>query len=114
MDTTRPISFNERSVTENSIAIIGGFILGNVANMGLITISEELIPSPSGADVSTMQKPAQAMQQFEPKHCLFPLLAHVFGKDWGSFKIAHMSTADNIGVEMFEYKNNQTIQDFEY
>ena len=24
----------------------------------------------------------------------------VFGPDWGSFKIAHMSTGDKIGVEM--------------
>ena len=24
----------------------------------------------------------------------------VFGVGWGAFKIAHMSTADNIGVEM--------------
>ena len=32
----------------------------------------------------------------------------VFGQGWGSFKIAHMSTGDKIGVEMFEFKNNQT------
>ena len=30
----------------------------------------------------------------------------VFGKGWGSFRIAHMSTADGIGVEMFEFKQN--------
>ena len=38
----------------------------------------------------------------------------VFGKGWGSFKIAHMSTGDKIGVEMFEFKNNETPKDFEY
>jgi catechol-2,3-dioxygenase len=38
----------------------------------------------------------------------------VFGKGWGSFKIAHMSTGDKIGIEMFEFKNNETPQDFEY
>ena len=27
----------------------------------------------------------------------------VFGAGWGSFKIAHMSTGDKIGVEMFEF-----------
>ena len=32
----------------------------------------------------------------------------VFGKGWGSFKIAHMSTGDKIGVEMFEFKNNES------
>ena len=38
----------------------------------------------------------------------------VFGEGWGSFKIAHMSTGDKIGVEMFEFKNNETPKDFEY
>ncbi len=27
----------------------------------------------------------------------------VFGKGWGKFKIAHMSTGDKIGVEIFEF-----------
>jgi len=38
----------------------------------------------------------------------------VFGTGWGSFKIAHMSTGDKIGVEMFEFKNNESPKDFEY
>jgi lactoylglutathione lyase family protein len=38
----------------------------------------------------------------------------VFGKGWGSFKIAHMSTGDKIGIEMFEFKNNESPKDFEY
>jgi lactoylglutathione lyase family protein len=38
----------------------------------------------------------------------------VFGAGWGSFKIAHMSTGDKIGVEMFEFKNNETPKEFEY
>jgi len=32
----------------------------------------------------------------------------VFKAGLGSFKIAHMSTGDKIGVEMFEFKNNET------
>lgn len=31
----------------------------------------------------------------------------VFGEDWGEFKIAHMSTGDKIGIELFEFPNNQ-------
>jgi lactoylglutathione lyase family protein len=38
----------------------------------------------------------------------------VFGSGWGSFKIAHLSTGDRIGVEMFEFQNNETPQEFEY
>ncbi len=27
----------------------------------------------------------------------------VFGEGWGSFRIAHMSTVDGIGIEMFQF-----------
>lgn len=42
------------------------------------------------------------------------MCADVFGEGWGSFKIAHMSTGDKMGIELFEFKNNQKPQDFEY
>jgi len=38
----------------------------------------------------------------------------VFGKGWGSFKIAHMSTGDRIGIEIFEFRNNEKPKEFDY
>lgn len=38
----------------------------------------------------------------------------VFGSGWGSFKIAHMSTGDKIGVELLESTNNERPREFEY
>ena len=39
----------------------------------------------------------------------------VFGPNWKSFKIAHMSTVDRIGVELFEFLNHETPKNnFEY
>ena len=39
----------------------------------------------------------------------------VFGPGWGSFKIAHMVTSDGIGVELFEFHNNEGNNDkFEF
>lgn len=38
----------------------------------------------------------------------------VFGSGWGSFKIAHMSTGDKIGVELFEFANDQNPKESEY
>lgn len=31
----------------------------------------------------------------------------VFGKGWGTFRIAHMVTSDGIGIEMFEFPDNE-------
>ena len=39
----------------------------------------------------------------------------VIGEGWGSFRIAHMSTGDKIGVEIFEFKNAEKRENnFEY
>ena len=31
----------------------------------------------------------------------------VFGEDWTEFKIAHLSSGDKIGIELFEFPNNE-------
>lgn len=38
----------------------------------------------------------------------------VFGSGWESFKIAHMATGDKIGIELFEFRNNEKPETFEY
>jgi lactoylglutathione lyase family protein len=39
----------------------------------------------------------------------------VFGAGWGSFRIAHMSTGDRVGVELFEFRNAEKPENnFEY
>lgn len=39
----------------------------------------------------------------------------VFGEDWTEFNIAHMATSDGIGVELFEFPNNEPVEkEFKY
>lgn len=39
----------------------------------------------------------------------------VFGEGWGKFRIAHMATDDRIGIELFEFPNNeQPENNFEF
>ena len=39
----------------------------------------------------------------------------VFGKGWERFRIAHLSTGDRIGVELFQFKDQRNPEDnFEY
>lgn len=43
------------------------------------------------------------------------MCSDVFGPGWGSFRIAHLSTGDRIGVEIFEFPNHETPENnFEY
>ncbi|MCH2056623.1 MAG: lactoylglutathione lyase family protein [Thalassotalea sp.] len=39
----------------------------------------------------------------------------VFGANWKKFKIAHLSTGDRVGVEIFQFQNQENPEDnFEY
>jgi hypothetical protein len=68
-----------KPIALNIIAILGGLILGSAVNMGLISIGSVLVPPPAGVDVSSMEGLANAMHLYEPKHFLFPFLAHSLG-----------------------------------
>ena len=64
---------------KNSLAVIIGLVIGGIINMGIIMISGSIIPPPNGIDVTTMEGLKDAMHLFEPKHFLFPFLAHALG-----------------------------------
>ena len=80
----------------NVVAIFGGLILGSAVNMGLISLGAELIPSPEGADTSSMEALAQAMSLFEPKHFLFPFLAHALGTLAGAMFAAKIAATHKL------------------
>ena len=61
------------------LAVILGFVAGSVVNMTLISVGGTVVPPPEGANVATMEGLRAAMHLYEPKHFLFPFLAHAFG-----------------------------------
>lgn len=67
------------------LAIICGFIIGNLVNMSVIMLSGHVIPPPVGVDVTTTEGLKSAIHLFEPKHFLFPFLAHALGTMSGAF-----------------------------
>lgn len=72
----------------NILAVIAGIVVGNVVNMGLITISGSIIPPPDGVDPSNMESLKSSMHLFEPQHFIFPFLAHALGTFFGAFVTA--------------------------
>ncbi len=73
---------------KNILAIVLGLVLGGVVNMGIIMISGSIIPPPEGADVTTMEGLKETMHLFQPKHFIFPFLAHAIGTFVGAFLAA--------------------------
>jgi hypothetical protein len=73
------------------LAVVVGFVVGSAVNMGLIILSGKVIPPPAGADVTTMEGLKASLHLFEPKHFLFPFLAHALGTFAGAFVAAMLS-----------------------
>ena len=61
------------------LAVVTGFVLGSAVNMALISLSGKVIAPPAGADVGTMEGLKASIHLFEPRHFLFPFLAHALG-----------------------------------
>ena len=77
-----------KTIIKNILAILGGGLIGMVVNMGLIMISGSVIPPPEGGDVTTMEGLKETMHLFQPKHFIFPFLAHALGTLVGAFVAA--------------------------
>jgi len=61
--------------------------------MALILVSGKVIPPPAGADLTTMEGLRSSMRLLEPKHFLFPFLAHALGTLSGAFAAAALAAS---------------------
>jgi hypothetical protein len=73
------------------LAVIAGLFVGSIVNMTLVMLSGHVIPPPAGVDTTTTEGLKAAMPLFEPKHFLFPFLAHAVGTLVGAF-VATLAT----------------------
>jgi len=72
-------------ILRNILAVVAGMIIGSLVNMGLIMISGKVIPPPAGVDVTNMESLKSSMHLFEPRHFIFPFLAHALGTLVGAY-----------------------------
>ncbi|MDZ4829042.1 MAG: hypothetical protein SGJ09_02445 [Phycisphaerae bacterium] len=61
------------------LAVVVGLVVGSVVNMALIMVSGKVIAPPPGADVTTVEGLKASLHLFEPRHFIFPFLAHALG-----------------------------------
>ena len=67
------------STIKNFLVIIVAIVVGSIVNMGIVMISSSIIPPPNGADITTVERLKNSLHLFEPKHFIFPFLAHAIG-----------------------------------
>lgn len=80
-------------IVRNALAVVAGLVCGSVVNMGLIMVGSSLIPPPEGADVTNMEALQATMHLFEPRHFLFPFLAHAVGTLAGALTTALLAAS---------------------
>jgi hypothetical protein len=87
-------------VLRNTLAVVAGLVLGSVVNMGLIMISGSVIAPPAGADVTTLEGLQKSMHLFEPRHFLFPFLAHALGTLAGALAAAVLAASRRVALAL--------------
>lgn len=89
-----------KPVLKNSLAVVGGIVLGGMVNMGLIMISGSIIPPPEGVDPTSMESLQENMHLFGPRHFIFPFLAHAFGTLVGALLAAKIAVSNQMAFAL--------------
>ncbi len=87
-------------ILKNILAVIFGVVAGSLLNGGTITLSSSIIPPPAGSDNTTMEGLIASMHLFEPKHFIFPFLAHALGTFAGAFLTAMIAAGHQLKLAL--------------
>jgi hypothetical protein len=81
------------------VAIIAIFI-GAMANGLLVQLGGSVVPPPAGYDFTTEEGLAAGMAMMEPKHLVFPFLAHALGTLLSAWIVARFAAAGQLRLAM--------------
>ena len=73
------------NILRNILAVVLGFVIGALVNMGVITAGHALMPPPAGFDGSSMEGVASTIHLLRPIDFIVPFLAHALGPLAGVF-----------------------------
>lgn len=80
-------------ILRNILAVVAGVVIGGLVNMGLITLGPSIIPPPQGIDPTDMESLAANVHLLQPKHFIFPFLAHALGTLFGALIAAKIAVS---------------------
>lgn len=90
-----------KPVARNILAVVVGLVVGSAVNMGLVMVSGAVIPLPAGVDVSTVETLRENSHLLEPRHFVFPFLAHALGTLVGAIIAARIAATHQLLLAMF-------------
>ena len=87
-------------IVRNILAAITGIVIGSVVNMGIINVQDSFIALPEGVDVTNPESLQSSMHLFEPKHFIFPFLAHAIGTLVGAHLSARIAASHKMNFAL--------------
>ena len=87
-------------IVRNVLAVITGIVLGSVVNMGIINLQDSFIALPEGVDFTNTESLQLSMHLFEPKHFIFPFLAHAIGTLVGAYLSARIAASHKMNFAL--------------
>lgn len=84
---------------KNVLAVIIGLVVGSLINSGLITLGHTVFPI-EGIDPNDMEAYAKVMPDLEPKHFIFPFLAHAIGTLAGVLTAVQIAASHKFRIAM--------------
>ena len=88
------------NMLKNALALLAGFIVGGIVNMGLIMIGSVVVPLPAGVDATDMESLKAGMHLFELQNFIFPWLAHALGTLVGAAVTAWLAVSHKFRLAM--------------
>jgi hypothetical protein len=76
------------NIVRNILAVIAGILVCMLVNGGIISLSASIIPPPEGMNPNNLESFRANAHLFQPKHFLFPFLAHALGSVLGALVAA--------------------------
>lgn len=67
------------NIIRNILAVVIGFLIGNVVNFAVLSAGHALMPPPAGFDGSSMEGVASTIHLLRPIDFIVPFFAHALG-----------------------------------
>jgi len=77
----------------NLVAVLVGLFVGGLVNMGLVMAGPLVIHPPAGVDMTTAEGLQAGIALLEPRHFIFPWLAHALGTLVGALLAARLAVS---------------------
>ncbi len=84
-------------ILRNILAVVVGFIVGSIINMGIINLNMSMLPLPKGLDILS----GDGMKLLPLKYFIGPFLAHAVGTLVGAYTTARIAASHHQKLSFF-------------